>query len=176
VKSSLHSQTFNSQLNPFYSSIICQLPTPELSIQFSAASANYLVVISSQSSSTADFLESESESYIMSDCQSASLSCNKAPVWGLRPNFYYCQTFEDLLMCGSLSLWREDGSVVYNYPWPSPSQSFSSPNPVGLMTTFHSLTFETSIFVASYNSQGYGGGIRPRLYTGITATANWTWL
>jgi hypothetical protein len=26
---------------------------------------------------------------------------------------------------------------------------------------------ETSIFVASYDSQGHGGGIRPRLQTGI---------
>jgi hypothetical protein len=26
-----------------------------------------------------------------------------------------------------------------------------------------------SLFVASYNSQGYGGGIRPRLHTGLSA-------
>jgi hypothetical protein len=26
--------------------------------------------------------------------------------------------------------------------------------------------FETSLFVASYDSQGYGGGIRPLLHTG----------
>jgi hypothetical protein len=30
-----------------------------------------------------------SESYIMTDGQSASLSWNKAPVWGLRPDFYF---------------------------------------------------------------------------------------
>jgi hypothetical protein len=28
------------------------------------------------------------------------------------------------------------------------------------------LRFETSFFVASYDSQGHGGGIRPRLHTG----------
>jgi hypothetical protein len=29
------------------------------------------------------------------------------------------------------------------------------------------LRFETSLFVASYDSQGHGGGIRSRLHTGI---------
>jgi hypothetical protein len=33
----------------------------------------------------------ESESYVTTDGQSASLSWNKAPIWGLRPDFYYCQ-------------------------------------------------------------------------------------
>jgi hypothetical protein len=68
--------------------------------------------------------------------------------------------------CVTLSLWREDGSVVYNCCWPSPAQSFSGPSPMGLVTIFYSLRFETSLFVASYDSQGYGGGIRPRLHTG----------
>jgi hypothetical protein len=40
-------------------------------------------------------------------------------------------------------LWREDGSVVYNYCWPSPMQSFSSPSSAGLMTIFYFLRFET---------------------------------
>jgi hypothetical protein len=31
----------------------------------------------------------------------------------------------------------------------------------------YSLRFETTLFVASYDSQSHGGGIRPRLYTGI---------
>jgi hypothetical protein len=69
----------------------------------------------------------------------------------------------------------------------SPAQSFSAPSPAGLMTTFYCLRFETpptwkamfpclypqgigwpgytpqaqgSLFVASYDSKGYGGGIR----------------
>jgi hypothetical protein len=37
---------------------------------------------------------------------------------------------------------------------------------MGLVTIISCLTFETSLFVASYDSQGYGGGIRPRLHTG----------
>jgi hypothetical protein len=35
--------------------------------------------------------------------QSASLSRNKAPIRGLRPDLYYCQTIADLLMWGALS-------------------------------------------------------------------------
>jgi hypothetical protein len=44
--------------------------------------------------------------------------------------------------------------------------SFSGPSPVGLATIFYCLRFETSLLVASNGSQGYGGGIRPRLHTG----------
>jgi hypothetical protein len=34
---------------------------------------------------------------------SASPSWNKAPIWGLRPDLYYCQTVAGLLMWGALS-------------------------------------------------------------------------
>jgi hypothetical protein len=64
------------------------------------------------------------------------------------------------------SLWREDAPVVNNCSWPLPVQTFSGPTPVGLVTIIYCLRFETSLFVASYDSQGYGGGIRPRLHTG----------
>jgi hypothetical protein len=50
--------------------------------------------------------ESESESYITTDGQSASLSWNKAPVWGLRPYFCHCQTVAGLLMWSAFSLTR----------------------------------------------------------------------
>jgi hypothetical protein len=49
------------------------------------------------------------------------------------------------------SIWRADGSVVYNCFWPSPAQLFSGPSPVGLVTIFYCLRFETSHFVASYD-------------------------
>jgi hypothetical protein len=88
-------------------------------------------------------------------------------------------------------LWQEDGSAIYNCCWSSPEQSFSGPSPERLMTTFCCLRFEThnlegqvplfisprnrvtrlypqtlgSLFVSSYDSQGYGWGIRPHLYT-----------
>jgi hypothetical protein len=47
--------------------------------------------------------ESESESNITTDGQSASPSWNKAPTWGLLPDFYFCQTVAGLLIRGSLS-------------------------------------------------------------------------
>jgi hypothetical protein len=43
------------------------------------------------------------ETYVTTDGQSASLSCNKAPIWGLWPHFYYCQTIAGLLIWGALS-------------------------------------------------------------------------
>jgi hypothetical protein len=42
------------------------------------------------------------ESYVTADGQSVSLSWNKAHIWGLRPDFYYCQTVVGLLMWGAL--------------------------------------------------------------------------
>jgi hypothetical protein len=55
----------------------------------------------------------------------------------------------------------------YNCCWPSPVHSCSDPSPMGLTTIFYCLRFETSLFVASYDSQGYIGGTRPCLHTGI---------
>jgi hypothetical protein len=49
----------------------------------------------------------ESES-CTTDGQSASLSWNKAPIWGLRPEFYYCQRFTDFFMRAALSGERTD--------------------------------------------------------------------
>jgi hypothetical protein len=100
-----------------------------------------------------EWTQSEFYSYVTTDCQSASLSWNKAPIWGLRPNFYYCQTVAGLLMWGAAS----DESCC----WPSPAQLLSGPSPVGLATIFYCVRFETSLFVASCHSQRYGGGIRP---------------
>jgi hypothetical protein len=64
-----------------------------------------------------------------------------SPVWGPRSDFCYCHTFAILLM--GHSLWREDGSIVYNFCWSSSAQSFSGPSPAGLMTVFYCLRFET---------------------------------
>jgi hypothetical protein len=87
------------------------------------------------------------------------------------------------------SLWRDNGSAVYNCCWSSPAQSFLRQSPAGLVNIFYCLRFETpqpggpgpSIyipqeqgspvippgtgfpFVAYYEWQGYGGGIRTRL-------------
>jgi hypothetical protein len=37
------------------------------------------------------FTQLKSRSYVTTDGQSASLSWNKALIWGLRPDIYYCQ-------------------------------------------------------------------------------------
>jgi hypothetical protein len=75
-----------------------------------------------------------------------------------------CITSRQLRVCWCVaSLWREDGTLVYNCCWPSPAQSFSGPSRVKLATIFYCLKFETPLSVASHNSQGCGGGIRPRL-------------
>jgi hypothetical protein len=41
------------------------------------------------------------------------------------------------------SLWRENGSAIYNCCWSSPAQSFLGPSPAGLVTIFYGLRFET---------------------------------
>jgi hypothetical protein len=64
-----------------------------------------------------------------------------------------------LLMWGSLSDERTGLSFTISA---GPRQR----SPVGLATIFYCLRFETSSFVASYDSQGHGGGIRTRLHTG----------
>jgi hypothetical protein len=45
----------------------------------------------------------QSESYVTTDSQSASLSWNKVTIWGSRADSYYCQRVARLLMRGALS-------------------------------------------------------------------------
>jgi hypothetical protein len=66
-------------------------------------------------------------------------------------------------------LWRENGPVFCICCWPLPVQSFSGPSPLELATIFYCLRFETSLFVASYDSQGHGGGISTRALLFYTA-------
>jgi hypothetical protein len=103
----------------------------------------------------------QSQSYITTDGQSASLSWNKAPIWGLRPDFFYCQTVAGLLMWGAVSDERTGLSFTIA-PGPRQRSHFR------IRYLVYCLRFETSLFVASYDSQDYGGGIRPRLHTGVT--------
>jgi hypothetical protein len=212
------------------------------------------------------FESSRVESYVTTDGQSASLSWNKAHIWGLRQDFYYCQKVASLLMWGALSDERTFLLLITDVgprqcsqsrvrvPWDSRQYfiasdmrlPFSSPptslsitvevieptstrdkpsvqsyshcdwrsvskswcrapsgahdqifitvwqlrsrfceapsltrgrvcllyrllalaNAVFLGSESLGLRFETFLFVASYDSQGHGGGIRPRLHTG----------
>jgi hypothetical protein len=97
---------------------------------------------------------SESEYYVTINGQSTSLYWNKASIWG--QIFITVRQLRVLLMRGALSDERTGLSLA---------QSFSGGSPVGLVTIFYCLTFEASFFVTSYDSQGYGGRIRPRLHT-----------
>jgi hypothetical protein len=69
-------------------------------------------------------------------------------------------------LCGTFSLSR--GRVfLLQLLLAYPAQSFSGPSPVVLATIFYCLRFETSLFVTSNDSQGYGRGIRPRFHAGL---------
>jgi hypothetical protein len=50
-----------------------------------------------------NYSESQSQNYVTTYGQSASLSWCQAPIWGLRPDFYYRQTVAGLLMRGAHS-------------------------------------------------------------------------
>jgi hypothetical protein len=45
----------------------------------------------------------QSQSYVTNDDQLANLSWCQGPIWGSRPNFYFCQTVSGLLIWSSLS-------------------------------------------------------------------------
>jgi hypothetical protein len=81
-------------------------------------------------------------------------------IWVSWPDICYSLTVTVSFFVGR-PLWREDGSLFCICCWPSPAESLSSPTPLGLVTVFYCHRFETSLFVASYDSQGHSGGIRP---------------
>jgi hypothetical protein len=104
------------------------------------------------------------ESLITTDGQSASLSWNKAPVWGLRTDFYFCQTVASLFIWDALSDERT-GQSFRIAPSPRQLSHFRVRVPWDSWPYF---TVSDSLFVTSYYSQGYDGGIRPRLHMGVT--------
>jgi hypothetical protein len=109
-------------------------------------------------------IQSQSQSHIATGGQWVSKLWYWAPsgahdeifisVWQLRSCFR-----------GAPSLTRGRVCLLY-VPLPLPAQPSSGPSPLGLATVFYCLRFETSLFVASYDSQDHGGGIRPRDHTG----------
>jgi hypothetical protein len=93
------------------------------------------------------------------------VSWNKAPIWGLIPDLYYCLTVAGLLMWGALSdertyLWfaiatgpRQRNNSRVRVPWDSrPYFTVSDSR----------LPFSSP----PTTRQGHGGGIRLRLHTG----------
>jgi hypothetical protein len=118
----------------------------------------------------------------MTDGQSFSLFWCQAPICGIWQDFYYCQTVAGLLMWCALSEertglyftisagYRERSHSRSRVPWGSWSyisvsdSRLSKPGGVGprIFLSHRSSLAQilVSLFVASYDSQGYGGGIR----------------
>jgi hypothetical protein len=97
---------------------------------------------------------------------SQSVSLCVEPHLGLMTRYLLLFDSYGLVFMGR-PLWLGDGSVSCVCCWPSPAQSFLGRSPLGLATIFYYLRFETSIFVAFYDSQGHGGGIWSCLHTGV---------
>jgi hypothetical protein len=105
----------------------------------------------------------QSQSHIATDGQSVSLGVE--PHLRLRTRYLLLFDNYGLDFVGR-PLWWENGSPFCICYWLLPAPSFSGPSPFGLATIFYRLRFETSLFVASDDSQGHGGVIRSRFYTG----------
>jgi hypothetical protein len=106
----------------------------------------------------------KSQSHIATDGQSVSQSVSLGVEPHLGPMTRYLLLFDSYgLVIVGRPLWREDGSVFSMCCWPLSAQSLSGPSPLGLATIIYSLRFETSLFVATYDSQSHGGGIHTGL-------------
>jgi hypothetical protein len=99
-------------------------------------------------------------SYVTTHGQSASLSWNKAPIWGLRPDFYYRPTVAGLLMWGALSDERTGVSLQLLLALASAvilgSESLGTRDRI-LLSQIWDFPFRRLLRLA-----GHGGGIRPR--------------
>jgi hypothetical protein len=125
---------------------------------------------------------SQCQSYVTTDGQSASLSWRQAPIWGPRPDLYYCHRGARL-MWGALSDKRTGLSFtiaagsrqqshsrvrVPRDSWPYFTVSHSRlPQSGGPGPHIYIPQAPGSIFVASYDSQGCGGGIRTLLHARV---------
>jgi hypothetical protein len=82
----------------------------------------------------------------------------------------YVLLFDSWVFFVEHPLLREDVAVFCICCWPLPAQFFSCPCTLGLSTILYTLRFESSFYVASYDSQARGGGIRLCLHTIMTAS------
>jgi hypothetical protein len=85
-----------SESRPYYTVSYSRLPFSSLPTTRRATVAIF------DPASTRDS-QSQSQSYVTTDARLASLSWNKASIWGLRADLYYCQTIAGLMMWGTLS-------------------------------------------------------------------------
>jgi hypothetical protein len=78
----------------------------------SSQTGGHLTPISYSSNSRLRTVPKNFQSHVTTDGQSASLSWNKEPIWGLRPDLYYCLTVAGLLIWGALADERTGLSFV----------------------------------------------------------------
>jgi hypothetical protein len=105
-----------------------------------------------------------SQIYVTTDGQSASLSSCQAPIWSLRPNFYYCHTVAGLLMWGALPVTRE-WVCRLELMLVLARAVFLGPSPVGPVTIFYCLRFETLPTWRARSSYSYPPGTGWPSYT-----------
>jgi hypothetical protein len=90
-------------------------------------------------------MQSQSQSYVTTDSQSASPSWWQAPIWGPRPIFpvLFLMIFLDSFGFVDVGrpLWRYVGSVLFSLYRASPAQPFSDLSPTGLMSLFYCFYF-----------------------------------
>jgi hypothetical protein len=139
----------------------------------------------------------------MTDGQSASLSWNNAPIWSWRADSYYCSQVRVcwsgalfltrgrvchlqfmLALTSAIFL-----SQIPDFPFhrllrlAGLRRTYSTPPPRGVLNWVWVWVlcydrqsigqFVLGYFIASYDSQGHGGGIRPRLHAGPASLGSW---
>jgi hypothetical protein len=130
----------------------------------------------------------QTQIYVTTDGQSATLSWCEIPIWGPRPDFDYCQTVASLLMWGALSDEKTGLSFTIaagprprSHSWvrvPRDSWPYFTVSDLRLLQPggpgsriyvyipqeqLYSQALG-SLFFASYDSLGYGIGIRTHLH------------
>jgi hypothetical protein len=90
---------------------------------------------------------SQSQNYLTTCGQTASLAWCQTTIWDPWPIFFFFSLKFSLDSCVfvimGFPLWREDRSVIYSCFWVSPAQSFSGKRSAGLMTKFYCPKFQT---------------------------------
>jgi hypothetical protein len=125
-------------------------------------------------------LLTSTEIEVMTDGHSASLSWYRAPTWASWPDFICCRLFA-VLPSGKRPLWGEGGSGPWQRCLWFKSRSARDHILLSHLRLIHAgpliyiLQEQSgpvtppalgSLYIGSYNTQGYGGGILTRLHTG----------
>jgi hypothetical protein len=85
----LHNLPITAAPAKLFQSAVLQ-PFPDNGFNSGDSSASFAQALSSQIPVQNSLNSSQSQSYVTTDGQPTSLSRNKAPIWGLQPDFYYC--------------------------------------------------------------------------------------